>query len=290
MHQDEFLAEQFETHRDRLRAMAYRMLGSTAEADDAVQEAWLRLGRTDPAAVDNLGGWLTTVVGRICIDLLRTRTARREDPLDDRRPTTPLVTGETHPESEAVLADSVGVALLVVLETLSPAERLAFVLHDTFAVPFDEVATIMGRSPGAVRQLASRARRRVQAPAESPEPDRRRQREVVEAFLAASRSGDFAALVRLLDPDAVMRADAAAVAFGSPAAVHGVQAVAETFVGRAKAARLALLDGYAGAVWSVGGRPRVVIGFTVEEGRVTEIELLADPEQLPLLDLEPVSG
>jgi RNA polymerase sigma factor (sigma-70 family) len=284
---DDLVAERFEAHRERLRGIALRMLGSSAEADDAVQETWLRLSRTDAEGVDNLGGWLTTVVGRICIDLLRTRTARREDPLEDRRPD-PVGVGEPHPEDEAVLADAVGTALLVVLETLAPAERLAFVLHDTFAVPFDEVADLMGRSPAAVRQLASRARRRVQAPAGSPEPDRRRHREVVEAFLAASRAGDFAGLLALLDPDAVMRADAATVTLGSPAAVHGAHAVAETFAGRARAARVVLLDGYAAAAWSVGGAPKVVFGFTVEGGRVQEVELLADPELVAGLDLRPL--
>ena len=283
MRDEDMLAGEFESHRTRLRAMAFRMLGSSDAAEDAVQEAWLRLSRTDDSP-DNLGGWLTTVVSRVCLDMLRSRTARREDALDDHEPA-PVVAGEAQPESEAVLADSVGLALLVVLDTLSPAERLSFVLHDTFAVPFDEIAAVMGRSPAAVRQLASRARRRVQAPESSPEPDRRRQREVVEAFLAASRSGSFEALVGLLDPDAVMRADATTVAFGSPPAVHGAAAVAETFCGRAKAARVATLDGYACAAWSVGGTPKVVFGFTVVDGKVVEIELLADPEVLTGLDL-----
>jgi RNA polymerase sigma-70 factor (ECF subfamily) len=283
MSDDDLLAHEFESHRTRLRAMAFRILGASEAAEDAVQEAWLRLTRTD-GSPDNLGGWLTTVVSRVCLDMLRSRTARREDALDMHDPA-PVVEGAEHPESEAVLADSVGLALLVVLDNLSPAERLAFVLHDTFAVPFDEIAAVMGRTPAAVRQLASRARRRVQAPASSPEPDRRRQREVVDAFLAASRSGDFAALVGLLAPDAVMRADAATVALGSPAAVHGAAAVAETFCGRARAARPALLDGYAAAAWSVGGSPKVVFGFTVADGRIVEIELLSDPEVLPGLDL-----
>lgn len=283
MTDDDLLAHEFENHRTRLRAMAFRILGSSDAAEDAVQEAWLRLTRTD-GSPDNLGGWLTTVVSRVCLDMLRSRTARREDALDTHEPA-PVAAGEEQPESEAVLADSVGLALLVVLDTLSPAERLAFVLHDTFAVPFDEIAVVMGRTPAAVRQLASRARRRVQDPGSSPEPDRRRQREVVEAFLAASRSGDFAALVGLLDPDVVMRADAATVALGSPATVHGAAAVAKTFAGRARAARTGLLDGYAAVVWSVGGTPKVVFGFTVADGKVVEIELLSDPEVLPRLDL-----
>jgi RNA polymerase sigma factor (sigma-70 family) len=283
--------EAFEEHRTHLRAVAYRMLGTVHEADDAVQESWLRFDRLDDENVreiQNLRGWLTTVVSRICLDLLRARTTRREDPLGAHGSAVVAADAAGHPEHEAELADSVGRALLVVLEALSPAERLAFVLHDLFALPFDEVAGTMGRSPAAVRQLASRARRRVQTPASAPEPDRATQRRVVEAFLAASRGGDFQALVDLLDPGAVVRADAGAVRMGSPAVVSGAAAVAETFSGRAQAARLALLDGYAGAVWTVAGTPRVVIGFTVEDSRIVEIELLADPEGLARLDLAPV--
>jgi RNA polymerase sigma factor (sigma-70 family) len=288
---------QFEAHRTHLRAVAYRMLGTVHEADDAVQEAWLRFSRLDDQAaraIESLGGWLTTVVSRICLDLLRARTTRREEPLEARAsasvPEAAVVAADAagHPEHEAELADSVGRALLVVLETLSPAERLAFVLHDLFALPFDEIATTMGRSPAAARQLASRARRRVQAPESAPEADRATQRRVVDAFLAASRGGDFQALVDLLDPGAVIRADAGAVRMGSAPMISGAEAVAETFSGRAQGARVALLDGYAGAVWARGGAPRVVFGFTLEEGRIVEIELLADPATLARLHLAPV--
>ena len=285
---DDRLATSFEEHRPRLRGVAQRMLGSTQEADDAVQEAWLRLSRTDSATVDNLGGWLTTVVARVCLDMLRSRKARRETFADPSEAggALPGDAGPRGPEQEAELADSVGAALLVVLETLAPAERLAFVLHDLFAVPFDEIAPVLGRTPTAARQLASRARRRVRSPGTSLDADRAAQRRVVEAFLAASRQGDFTALVALLHPDARVRADAAAVATGAAPEVLGAEAVAATFSGRATAARPALLDGFAGAVWSVGGRPRVVFGFTVEEGLVREIELLADPDLLGRLDLE----
>jgi RNA polymerase sigma factor (sigma-70 family) len=279
------LAERFEAHRPHLRAVAYRMLGSAAEADDAVQEAWLRASRAGADDVDNLGGWLTTVVGRVCLNQLRSRRARPEAPLDDQA--AELADGGPDPEAEAVLADAVGPALLVVLDTLSPAERLAFVLHDLLAVPFGEIAEILGRSEAAARQLASRARRRVQG-AEAPEGDRARQRLVVEAFLAASREGDFEALLSLLDPQVVVRADAAAVAAGAEAEVQGARAVAGTFTGRARFARPALVDGAVGAVWARGGRPRVVFAFTVRDGRVAEIRLLADPERLAGLDLVPL--
>ena len=290
MQADEMLAEQFEAHRARLRAVAYRMLGSVDEAEDAVQEGWLRLSRSDPDGIDNLGAWLTTVVARVCLDMLRSRTARGEAALETHEPDPEAVGDAGHPEHEAVLADSVGLAMLVVLDRLAPAERLAFVLHDMFAVPFEEIASIMGRSTAAVRQLASRGRRRVQTPGADLETDRTEQRRVVEAFLAASRGADFAALVRLLDPEAVVRADAGAVRAGASSEVRGVTAVAETFSGRARAARVALLDGYAGAAWAQGGRPRVVFGFTLEAGRIVEIELLADPEGLARLDLAPVEG
>jgi RNA polymerase sigma-70 factor (ECF subfamily) len=278
------LAQQFEEHRPHLRAVALRMLGTTGEADDAVQEAWLRLSRSDTSDVTNLGGWLTTVVGRVCLDLLRSRTARRERTTDVLE-TVQDPSDAGHPEHEAVLADSVGAALVVVLETLAPAERLAFVLHDLFAVPFDEVAAILGRTPTATRQLASRARRRVRSPGATLGAERAAQRQVVEAFLAASREGDLAGLVALLHPDAAVRADGAAVAMGAEAEVVGVGAVAETFRGRARAARPGSLDGFAAAVWSVGGTPQVVFGFTVEDGLVREIELLADPDVLARLDL-----
>lgn len=312
MDQNELLARGFEAHRRHLRAVAYRMLGSLSEADDAVQESWLRLSRADTSGVENLRGWLTTVVGRVCLDMLRSRTSRREDPLPDDAPLLPggsagLVGGQAlaggrgdpgDPEHQAELADSVGLALLVVLETLSPAERLAFVLHDLFAVPFDEIAAIAGRSPAAVRQLASRARRRVQGaavrgvevqgtPVRGPAPDagRARQRAVVEAFLDASRNGNFDALLALLDPGAVVRVDAAAAGFGAERA-DGAQAVAVTFSGRAQAAELALIDGAAGAVWAPGGQPRVVFGFTLAGGRIARIDILADPAVLGGLDLE----
>lgn len=280
------LTQRFEQDRPRLQAMAYRMLGSQPEAEDAVQEAWLRLSRTDPDDVTNLGGWLTTVVSRICLDQLRTRSTRREVPLADER-TAALAaprSAEGDPEHEAVLADSVGGALLVLLDTLSPAERVAFVLHDLFAVPFDEVATVLGRSGDAAKQLASRARRRVRgAPHVERNPDR--QRTVVAAFLAASRNGDFAGLLALLHPDALLRADAAAVLAGAMAEVRGAAAVAETFDGRAQAARPALIDGAAGAAWLVGGQLKVVFDFTVVDGTVTAIHLLADPAALENLEV-----
>ena len=352
------LAQRFEDSRPHLAAVAYRMLGSRAEADDAVQEAWLRLARTDVDGVDNLRGWLTTVVSRVCLDMLRSRTSRREDPLaDDER-----VAPEAGPEGEAVLADSVGAALLVVLDTLAPAERLAFVLHDLFAMPFDEIGTVLGRSPAAARQLASRARRRVQgAGSDEPDPDvagvesggltaddgaraavgaarsdgRRggaargaagggttardgaggaadsaaggvaraaadggsddatpepaaRRRAVVAAFLTASRGGDFTALLELLDPEAVVLADAAAVIAGAEAEVRGAAAVAATFVGRAKAARLALLDGEPGLIWTHRGEVRMAFAFTVVDGHVAGIELIADAGRLAAMGVEPL--
>ncbi|MGH8991155.1 MAG: sigma-70 family RNA polymerase sigma factor [Acidimicrobiia bacterium] len=285
MDEHDWRTEQFEAHRGHLRAVAYRMLGSGSEADDAVQEAWLRFSRAGTGGVENLGGWLTTVVGRVCLDMLRSRTARREEPVGARVPDpAPGGPGGDDPEHEALLADSVGLALLVVLDTLAPAERLAFVLHDLFAVPFDEIAPIVGRSPAAVRQLASRARRRVQGSA-PPDTDLTRQRAVVDAFLAASRGGDFGALLAVLDPDVVLRADPAAVRMGVAREVRGAAAVAETFAGRARAARPALVDGVPAAVWAPGGRPRVVLGFTIAGGRIVGIDLLADPDRLRHLDL-----
>ncbi|MFC7545466.1 sigma-70 family RNA polymerase sigma factor [Plantactinospora sp. GCM10030261] len=301
---DEWLADRFEPHRARLRAVAHRMLGSSGEAEDAVQETWLRLARTEADGVTNLGGWLTTVIGRVCLDMLRSRTARREDPLDARdeiaRPTTnarPVAADEpVDPEQEALLADSIGAALLVVLDTLSPAERLAFVLHDLFAVPFDQIAPILGRSPDATKMLASRARRRVRQtggpePAEEPDslgrPDRdpERQRQVVGAFLAAARDGDFAALLAVLHPDVVARADGAAVLMGAAGEVRGAADVAGTFAGRARAAQPAMVDGRAGALWTHAGRPRVVFAFTVAHGQITAIDLIADADHLTRLDL-----
>src|SRR4051794_20275953 len=239
------LAEEFEANRTRLRAVAYRMLGSINEADDAVQEAWFRFSRSDTGSIENLGAWLTTVVSRVCLDMLRSRASRREDPTADEVHTDTHDATAVDPEHDAVMADSVGAALLVVLDTLTPAERLAFVLHDMFAVPFDEIATIVGRTPDAARQLASRARRRVQGASTAGEPDPARQRAVIDAFLAASRNGDFEALVALLDPDIVLEADAAAVKMGSPEVTRGATAVANTFSGRALAAQPAEIgDGF----------------------------------------------
>jgi RNA polymerase sigma factor (sigma-70 family) len=282
MSDHDLLAERFEENRDRLRAVAYRMLGSQAEADDAVQEAWLRLARTDAEGVDNLAGWLTTVVARVCLNMLQQRTTRRERPLDVR-PEDPAAPGPD-PEHEALLADAVGPALLVVLDTLTPAERLAFVLHDLFAVPFEEIAPIVGRSPTASRQLASRARRRVQG-AEPPDGDQTRQREVVAAFLTASREGDFAALLSILDPDVVVRADGATVATGAEPRVRGAREVAGSFSGRARAARPALVDGVPGLVWMAGGQVRVVFDFTIVEGRIVSIDLISDAAVLAELDV-----
>jgi len=286
MDEHEWLAAEFEAHRTHLRAVAYRMLGSLSEADDAVQESWLHLRRSGTSGVENLGGWLTTVVARVCLDMLRSRTARREEPLSTDG-IEPILSGEdgNDPAHAALLADSVGLALLVVLDTLNPAERLAFVLHDIFAVPFDEIAPIVGRSPATARQLASRARRRVRGAATSPDADLPRQRAVVDAFLAASRGGDFAALLALLDPDVVLRADGAAVAAGAAAEVRGAAAVAGTFAGRARFAQPALVNGAAGAVWAPGGRPRVVFGFTIAGEKIVAIAMVADPARLGRLDL-----
>ncbi|MEV8057453.1 RNA polymerase sigma factor SigJ [Streptomyces antimycoticus] len=292
MSENHLLAEGFEAHRGHLRAVAYRMLGSLSEAEDAVQEAWLRLSRSDTAAVENLGGWLTTVVGRVCLDMLRSRTARREEPLGVRLPD-PVISGETGPgpEDQALLADSVGLALLVVLETLAPAERLAFVLHDLFAVPFDEIAPIVDRTPAAARQLASRARRRVRGAAPVPDADLARQREVVNAFLAAARDGDFEGLISVLDPDVVLRADYGAAPAPAPREVRGAAAVADqalTFSrlsGPGLLARPALVNGAVGVVSSREGRPFSVLAFTVTDGRIVAIDILADPERLSGLDL-----
>jgi len=275
-----WLSERFEEDRGRLAAIAYRMLGSRSEADDAVQEAWLRLSRSDATAIENLRGWLTTVVGRVCLDMLRSRSSRREEPLD-----TDALEASENPEQEAVLADSIGLAMLVVLETLNPAERVAFVLHDMFAMPFDEIAPIVGRSEVATRQLASRARRRVQGAGPVSDIDIASRRKIVDAFLAASRGGDFGALLSLLDPDVVLRADDAAVLIGAGREVRGAQEVARTFAGRARVAQPALVDGAPGLVWSSGGRPRVAFAFTITDGRITAIDLIADPQRLEKMDL-----
>ncbi|MFI0485871.1 sigma-70 family RNA polymerase sigma factor [Actinomadura sp. 9N215] len=286
MDEREFLADEFEKHRVHLRAVAYRMLGSLAEADDAVQESWFRLSRSDADAIENLGGWLTTVVGRVCLDMLRSRTARREDPLEERLPD-PVIgpASGLDPEHEALMADSVGLALLVVLQSLTPAERLAFVLHDTFAVPFEDIAQIVGRSPAAARQLASRARRRVRGAAPVPERDPVRQREVVDAFRAAALEGDFDALVAVLDPDVVLRADVGAPALHE---VHGAEAVAgQALMFRQVGgdSRPALVNGTAGMVSIVNGRARSVLSCTVVDGRIAAIDILADPARLAGLDL-----
>jgi RNA polymerase sigma-70 factor, ECF subfamily len=290
MDEHDWLAKQFEEYRTHLRAVAYRMLGSISEADDAVQEAWLRLSRTDHDAIENLGGWLTTVVARVCLNMLRARQSRREEPIDVHVPD-PIISREDglDPEHEAVLADSVGLALLVVLETLSPGERLAFVLHDMFSMPFDEIAPIVGRSPDAARQLASRARRRVAgAAATAPETDITRQREVVDAFFAAARDGDFDALVAVLDPDVVLRSDGGVVRPAATVVVQGAEEVAGramTFARLSPFVRPALINGAAGVVVAPGGRPFSVMGFTVAHGRIVEIDAIADPERLRKLDL-----
>jgi RNA polymerase sigma factor (sigma-70 family) len=294
MDEHDLLARRFEAHRPHLRAVAYRMLGSLSEADDAVQEAWLRLSRADTGAVDNLGGWLTTVVARVCLDMLRARTARREEPLGPHLPD-PVVSREDglDPEHEALLAEGVGLALLVVLDTLTPAERLAFVLHDLFAVPFEEIAPILGRAPAAARQLASRARRRVRQAAPVPDADRTRQRAVVDAFLAAARDGDLDALLTLLDPDVVVRADHGAVPAGASREVRGRGAAAEqalAFSRRARLARPVLVNGAAGLVVVAQDRALSVMGFTVTRGRIVEIDILADPERLRRLDLAVLTG
>jgi RNA polymerase sigma factor (sigma-70 family) len=282
MDEKNFLAEKFEANRAHLRAVAYRMLSSRSEVDDAVQEAWLRLSRSDAAEIENLSGWLTTVVARVCLDMLRSRKSRREEPLGPQVPE-PIANPEN--EQEAELADSVGVALLVVLETLTPAERLAFVLHDMFAVPFEEIAPIVGRTPAAARQLASRARRRVQGAPNVPDADVTRQRKVVDAFLAASRGGDFEALLVVLDPDVVFRADSVAVRMGGQAEIRGAAAVAETFKGCAQAAKPALIDGAVGIAVIFGEQFRIALNLTITDDRIVGIEAVADPERLSELDL-----
>jgi RNA polymerase sigma-70 factor (ECF subfamily) len=279
------LAKAFEENRKRLRAVAFRMLGSRSEADDALQETWLRLSRSD-AHVENLGGWLTTVVARVCLDMLRSRRSRREESLED--PGLESVANREatlNAEHEVMLADSVGLAMLVVLETLNPAERVSFVLHDMFDLPFEEIAPIVGRTPTAARQLASRARRRVQGKGDSAESDRERQSQVVEAFLRASREGDFEALLALLDPDVVARVGAAASALGSAPEVRGANEVAKIFAGRAKGAQPALIDGVPGLVWAPGGKPRMVFKFATVDEAITSIELISDATQIGQMDL-----
>ncbi|MFI5683385.1 RNA polymerase sigma factor SigJ [Streptomyces sp. NPDC051636] len=292
MNGDDVLADRFEEHRGHLKAVAYRMLGSPAEAEDAVQEAWFRLGRTDPDEIRNLGGWLTTVVGRVCPDMLRSRTARREEPMDDTFVPDPVIRplSDLDPEQEVLQADSVGLALLVVLEMLEPAERLAFVLHDMFAVPFDDIAPVVERTPAATRQLASRARRRVQGATPSADPDLGRQRQVLDAFLAASRGGDFEALVALLHPDVVLRADAGALVRGAAASkvVRGAKAVAEQavlFARFANFARPVLVNGSLGLVTAPEGRAMSVTALTIADGKITGMYIVADPDRLARLDL-----
>ena len=286
MDQHDWLVERFEANRPHLRAVAYRMLGSLGDADDAVQEAWLRLSRADTSGVENLGGWLTTVVARVCLNMLRSRQSRREESLDARIPD-PIVSRENgvDPQEDAVLADSVGLALLVVLETLTPAERLAFVLHDMFAVPFDEIAPMLGHSPTATRQLASRARRRVRGSAPAPDADVVRQREVVDAFFAAARGGDFDALVAVLDPDVVARTDGGPGASVIVRGAHVVAGRAMTFAQPSATLRPALVNGAAGVVITANGRLVSVMAFTVKDGKIVEIDALTDPARLRTLDL-----
>ena len=286
MTERDLLAEPFEKNRPHLRAVAYRMLGSLSEADDAVQEAWLRLSRTDVSEVENLSGWLTTVVARVCLDMLRSRKSRREEPMDANVPE-PVANGGHDPETEAVMADSVGLALLVVLDTLAPPERLVFVLHDMFAVPFEEIATIVGRTPDAARQLASRARRRVRGAATATGVDRNRQREVVDAFLAAMRGGDFEGLLAVLDPDVVVRADVAGVP-GAPREVRGARAWAAGAITAARGARFArpaLVNGAVGVVVAPRGRLFRVLQFTFAGGKIAGIEVIGDPARLGQLEI-----
>jgi RNA polymerase sigma-70 factor (ECF subfamily) len=298
----ERLAEEFEAHRAHLRAVAYRMLGSVSEAEDAVQESWIRLGRTDVSKVGNLRAWLTTVVARVCLDVLRTRTSRREDPLDENAENAQIAThipdpvitrADGNPESDAMLADSVGLALLVVLETLEPAERLAFVLHDVFGLTFDEIAPIVDRSPVAARQLASRARRRVQNSAPNADRDLREQRRVVDAFMAAAREGDFESLVAVLDPEIVLRADGGALT-GLSRVVRGASAVAAqaaTFSRSGLSNQLVLVNGHLGFVSRrPDGRLFSVMGLTIANGKIVEMDILADPERLSRLDLSAIEG
>ncbi|MGW6905161.1 RNA polymerase sigma factor SigJ [Streptomyces sp. NPDC054940] len=293
MNETDLLADRFEEHRGHLKAVAYRMLGSLAEAEDAVQEAWLKLSRSDTGDIENLGGWLTTVVGRVCLDMLRSRTRRHEQPLDDVAfVPDPVIRPLSHidPEQEVLQADAVGLALLVVLEALEPAERIAFVLHDMFAVPFDEIAPIVDRTSAATRQLASRARRRVRGATPSAEPDLGRQRQVLDAFIAASRAGDFEALLAVLDPDVVLRADSGPLVGGAAASkvVRGAKSVADQamlFAHLAQYTRLVLVNGTIGAVNLPEGKPQSVMGVTIADGRITEMYILADPERLGRLDL-----
>jgi RNA polymerase sigma-70 factor (ECF subfamily) len=289
-----WLAERFETDRARLHGVAYRLLGSASEADDAVQEAWLRLSRADTSEVENLSGWLTTVVSRVCLDMLRSRKSRGEEPLG---PDGELIEDAADPEREAMLAESVGLAMVAVLQRLAPAERVAFVLHDVFGVSFDEIAGIVGRSPMAARQLASRGRRRVQGTSEEGRAeDVARQREIVDAFFAAARGGDLAGLLAVLDPDVALRGDETALrmAMGTgwlkQPEIHGAEAVAGQFSGSAQTAQLALIDGVPGAIWAAGGVPRMVFGFTIEGGAIVAIDLIADRAAIAAMEIELSGG
>jgi RNA polymerase sigma-70 factor (ECF subfamily) len=288
MHDTDWLAGRFEERRPRLTALAYRMLGSASEAEDAVQETWIRLSRSDADSIENLGSWLTTVTSRVCLNILQARRSRPEVPLDPDAPEPPADLG-ADPESEALLADSIGLALLIVLDTLSPAERVAFVLHDLFGLPFEEIGPIVGRNAPAARQLASRARRRVQREEASPEADGVRHAKLVDAFLAAARGGEFERLLALLDPEVVLRADATTVAMGAAPEVRGVAEVG-ALVRRARGATPALLDGAAAAVWVVDGELRVVYRFTTSSEAITGIDLIADPARLSELDLVIMGG
>jgi len=291
MTENHWMADRFEADRERLSAVAYRMLGSRSEAEDAVQETWVRLSRTDTSDVENMSGWLTTVIARVCLDMLRSRDSRREDSLTTGdSETADLPEDRANPEEQALIADSVGFALLVVLDTLTPTERLAFVLHDMFDLSFDEIGPIVGRTPTAARQLASRARRRVRGASPRHE-NRSRQREIVDAFLAASRGGDFDALLSLLDPDVVLRADEVAAVMGASVMgaakeVRGARRVAETFAGRARGAQPALIGGAVGFAWAQAGETRVAFAMTITGDKITGIELIADPERLRELDVQ----
>jgi RNA polymerase sigma-70 factor (ECF subfamily) len=280
MTESDFLAQQFEANRGHLRGVAYRMLGSLSEADDAVQETWLRLSRTDADNIDNLGGFLTTVVARVCLDMLRSRSSRREESIEAKLPEPAARTAASYPESEAQMADSVGLALLVVLDRLSPPERLAFVLHDVFAMPFEEIAPVLGRTPVAARQLASRARRRVQGPGTIHDPRHAQQRGMVSAFLAAIRSGDLEGLVKLLDPEVAVRADQFAVPGGAPREIRGARIAAQqaiTFSRGATAARLALIDGVPGLIVAPRGKLTRILRFSFADNAIAQLEVLADP-------------
>jgi RNA polymerase sigma factor (sigma-70 family) len=289
MNERKWLAEQFQAHRGHLRKVAYRMLGSVNEADDAVQECWMRISRTDVQGVENLAAWLTTIVGRVCLDMLRARQSRREDPLealDAERPVVGLTTADL--EQDAILADSLGLALLVILERLTPAERVVYVLHDMFDLPFDDIAPVIGRSSEAARQLASRARQRIRGSGRAPDADRARRQEVVEAFLAASRDGDFDALVATLDPDVVLRADRVAARSEVALEIRGASTIAKralAYSGRASSTRLVLVNGLVGAAWYQSGEPAIVLAFAVDDKKIVEIDLIADPERLGSLDL-----